>query len=229
MMPDGRTGPADKAPIREHINHGLEAIFGSDPGVELHRADQADRLSRLVILLAQWAPRMNLTGHRDPMEIASRLVLDAAALVAALPELESASEVADLGSGAGFPGLPIAILRPHLRVFLVESRQKRHHFQREARRHLGLERVTPILGRSDEVEVHPCDIVVAQAMAQPEAALASMRTWARPGAVLVLPAAEDAARPDLGAGTADSLERRSYRVAITGVSRQLWIARVPSV
>jgi 16S rRNA (guanine527-N7)-methyltransferase len=171
---------------------------------------------------------MNLTGHRDPLEITSRLVLDAAALVGSLPELKGASDVADLGSGAGFPGLPIAILCPHLRVFLVESRQKRHHFQREARRHLGLEKVTPILGRSDEVEVRPCDVVVAQAMAQPEAALASMRTWARPGAVLVLPAAEDAARPGLAADTADSLERRSYRVPITGVSRQLWIARVPS-
>jgi hypothetical protein len=65
-------------------------------------------------------------------------------------------------------------------------------------------------------------------MAQPAAALASMRTWARPGAVLVLPAAEDSARPGLAADTADSLERRSYRVPITGVSRQLWIARVPS-
>lgn len=227
-MPDGRKRPLDQALIRDRIDRGLEAIFGSSSGAGEHRAEQADRLTRLVILLAQWAPRMNLTGHRDPLDITSRLVLDAAALVGSLPELEGASDLADLGSGAGFPGLPIAILCPHLRVFLVESRQKRHHFQREARRHLGLEQVTPILGRSDEVAVHPCDVVVAQAMAQPEAALASMRTWARAGAVLVLPAAEDADRPSAPDDTAGALERRSYRVPLTGVSRQLWIARVPS-
>lgn len=219
-MRDGRASSSAEAPVRERIEAGLVQISGGfDPG-------QTDQLTRLVSLLSDWAPRMNLTGHRDPLEIASRLVLDAAALVQCLPELDSAGRLADLGSGAGFPGLPIAILRPHLQVLLIESRQKRHHFQREARRHLGLERVTPILGRSDDIESQACDVVVAQAMSQPEQALASMRPWARPGGILVLPAAETAERPDLGDESA--LERRSYRVPFIGVSRQLWIARVAS-
>lgn len=220
-MPDNRAGEGEDARIRERIDLGLEELFG--PG----RIDsrQALQLTRLVLLLSQWAPRMNLTGHRDPLQITSRLVLDAAALVATLPELESAADLADLGSGAGFPGLPIAILRPHLRVFLVESRQKRHHFQREARRHLELEGVIPVLGRSDDVEAHPCDIVVAQAMAQPDQALASMRAWARVGGTLVLPAAQDAEPPSpLEPGA--PVERRCYVVPFSEIRRQLWITRV---
>jgi len=214
-----RTEPADEVPVRDRIARGLEMLLSSaDP----HRVDQ---LTRLSMLLAQWAPRMNLTGHRDPMEIASRLVLDAAGLVACIPELDALSDVADLGSGAGFPGLPIAILRPHLSVVLVESREKRHHFQREARRQLGLERVTPVLGRSDEVDPRACDAVVAQAMAQPAAALAAMRSWTRDGGLLILPASETAVRPD-APGFAESIERRDYRVPFTGVARQVWLVRV---
>ncbi len=220
-MPEGRAESIDPAPIREKIDRGLERVFG-EGRPELA---QAEKLTQLVLLLAQWAPRMNLTGHRDPMEITSRLVLDAVALVGALPELEAASDLADLGSGAGFPGLPIAILRPHLRVLLVESRQKRHHFQREARRQLGLDRAHPLLGRSDEIEVQPCDVVVAQAMAQPETALAHMQTWARRGGLLVLPASAEAPMPEVP-DSGSIPERRVYRVPLTTVSRQLWVARL---
>ncbi len=218
-MRDDRADSSAEMPVRERIESGLVEIFGS------FQPDQVAQLTRLVSLLAEWAPRMNLTGHRDPMDIASRLILDAAALAHCLPELASAANLADLGSGAGFPGLPIAILRPQLSVSLIESRQKRHHFQREARRQLGLERVIPVLGRSDEIETRPSDVVVAQAMTQPEQALASMKRWARAGGILVLPAAEMAERPRLPDLDAP-LERRSYRVPFTGVSRQLWVARV---
>ncbi len=219
-MPASTADSIDPAPIRERMDRGLEQVFGHGTPELAH----AEKLTRLVLLLAHWAPRMNLTGHRDPLEMTSRLVLDAAALVGALPELRSATDLADLGSGAGFPGLPIAILRPQLRVFLVDSRQKRHHFQREARRQLNLEHVVPVLGRSDQVEARACDVVVAQAMAQPEAAIAQMAAWARPEGLLVLPASEDAPRPDLPAAIAD-LERRTYRVPFASVGRQVWLIR----
>lgn len=221
-MPDTRIGPDDEAPIRDRIDRGLDLLF-TPSQIEPRQALQ---LTRLVFLLAQWAPRMNLTGHRDPLDITSRLVLDAAALVATLPELEAATDLADLGSGAGFPGLPIAILRPHLQVYLVESRQKRHHFQREARRQLHLEHVTPVLGRSDVLPAHACDVVVAQAMAQPEKALANMQPWARAGGMLILPAAHDAERPGPPA-LGLVLEQRSYSVPFSEVNRQLWLARLP--
>ncbi len=223
-MPERAPDAIDPAPIRERIQQGLEQIFGPDSP----ESAQTDPLTQLVLLLARWAPRMNLTGHRDPLEMTSRLVLDAAALVAALPELQVVSDLADLGSGAGFPGLPIALLRPGLTVYLVDSRQRRHHFQREARRMLGLARVEPLLGRADEIESQPCDVVIAQAMAQPEAALALMEQWARPGGLLVIPASERADPTILArAGTqrGQATECRRYRVPFAQVDRQLWILR----
>jgi 16S rRNA (guanine527-N7)-methyltransferase len=213
--------PGFEIEVRGRVEAGLNEIFGvADPV-------QTDRLARLVILLAQWAPRMNLTGHRDPLDMTDRLVLDAAALVACLPELAQAARLADLGSGAGFPGLPIAILRPTLEVLLVESRQKRNHFQREARRQLGLEHVRPLLGRSEQLKAEACDVVVAQAMTQPAEALTHMRPWARPTGLLVLPASELAEQPTIP--TASSIERRSYRVPFTGIHRQLWLVRFSAV
>lgn len=205
--------------VRHRLEAGLGEIFGADAP-----SGSLDQLTRLVLLLAQWAPRMNLTGHRDPIEMADRLVLDAAALVACLPELTQATRLADLGSGAGFPGLPIAILRPSLEVLLVESRQKRNHFQREARRQLHLERVRPLLGRSEQLEPVACDVVIAQAMTQPEEALAQMRPWAHPAGLLVLPASDRAEQPTIPA--AASIERRLYHVPFTGVHRQLWLVRL---
>jgi 16S rRNA (guanine527-N7)-methyltransferase len=180
------------------------------------------------MLVSEWAGRISLTGHRDPIEMAGRLVLDAAALSKALPELDAASRLADLGSGVGFPGFPISILRPGLEVVLVESRQKRHHLQREIRRRLHLEHVTPVLGRSDEVEIHPSDVVVAQAMTQPHKAFELMHAWARPGAMVALPASEASDRPDLPTGF-ENLSLRKYQVPETGRDRKLWVARVARV
>jgi len=188
-------------------------------------SEQVSQLTRLVMLLSEWAARISLTGHRDPLEMAGQLVLDAAALSEALPELETASRLTDLGSGVGFPGLPIAILRPDLEVVLVESRLKRHHLQREARRRLGLTHVRPVLGRSDEVEILPSDVVVAQAMTRPDEALELMGPWARPGGLVALPASEESDRPTLPVGFKD-LSLRGYQVPETGRVRKLWVARV---
>lgn len=217
MMSDGDPKPIDPGPIQDRVEAGLAALFPEPMPTAVHA------LTRLVVLLAQWAPRMNLTGHRDPLEMTARLVLDAAALVATLPELDEAPSLADLGSGAGFPGLPIAVLRPRVTVHLIESRQKRNHFQREARRQLGLTNAVPLLGRSDELEVRPSALVIAQAMAQPEQALASMESWTQAGGIMILPATAEALPPALPPSF--SLERRTYRVPIARIDRQLWLVR----
>ncbi len=86
-------------------------------------------------------------------------------------------------------------------------------------------RVIPVLGRSDEVEIRPSDVVVAQAMTQPNKAFELMRPWARPGGLVALPAAEEPDRPTLPAGFED-LSLREYQVPETRRARKLWIARV---
>jgi 16S rRNA (guanine527-N7)-methyltransferase len=191
-------------------------------------AAQIRQLAELATLLGQWAPRINLTGHKEPVEIARRLILDAAGLASVLPELGLAGRLADLGSGAGFPGLPLAILYPSLSVSLVESRQKRIHFQREARRRLQLSRVEPLHGRAEQLEVEKLhDLVVAQAMTHPEHALQLMARWCRPGGRLVLPASDRAREPALpGLGLRPEL--REYRVPGTETLRRVWTFVLPS-
>ena len=76
----------------------------TDPG-------QLERWEKLALLLERWSQRINLTGHRGALAIAERLLLEAAALSQVLPAAET---IADLGSGAGIPGLPLAICRPRL-------------------------------------------------------------------------------------------------------------------
>ena len=220
-MTDGDSREPIEIAVYSLIERGLAEL--STPA----SSEQVSQLARLVMLMTEWAGRISLTGHRDPLEMAGRLVLDAAALSQNLPELDTATSLADLGSGVGFPGLPIAILRPTLEVALVESRLKRHHLQREARRQLGLTQVIPILGRSNEVDLRLSDVVVAQAMTQPGKALELMRPWARPGGLVALPASDNAERPILPAGF-DDLMLREYRVPEIGRARRLWLARVVS-
>jgi len=220
-MKNGDTRKQNEVAVFSLLEAGLGALH-----IETS-ARQREQLVQLVFLLDHWAARINLTGHRDPLAITSHLVLDAAALSQSLIEISGARSLADLGSGAGFPGLPLAILHPHLAVALVDSRLKRNHFQREARRQLGLERVTPILGRAEQLEPALSDIVIAQAMAKPTRALEMMLRWARPGALLVLPASENAQEPPSPPGVG-KLSLREYNVPGTTTHRKLWVARAHS-
>jgi 16S rRNA (guanine527-N7)-methyltransferase len=218
-MKDGDSRVQTEVAVFSLVERGLERL-----GIHPDR-DRVSQLTELVSLLAHWAQRINLTGHRDPLEMTSRLVLDAVALSTALPELADVSSLADLGSGAGFPGLPIAILHPHLDVHLVDSRLKRNHFQREVRRKLNLIKVDSILGRSDEIAPIPCDVVVAQAMTQPERAFELMTPWAKPGGLVVLPASAGASEPRTPDGV-ESLDERSYVVPEAETRRTLWVAHL---
>lgn len=188
---------------------------------------KTQQLTELATLLAHWAQRINLTGHRDPLELTSRLILDAVALSTALPELAELSSLTDLGSGAGFPGLPIAIMNPHLEVRLIESRLKRNHFQREACRKLKLSNVEPVLGRSEDLIPVESDIVVAQAMTQPDRAIELMIPWASPGGLIILPASSGTSAPRIPTRL-EPFEERSYVVPEVEILRKIWIGRLQS-
>ena len=182
---------------------------------------QVEALLELAQLLESWARRINLTGHRERDQIVRRLVLDALALAAQIPDTPS---LADLGSGAGFPGLPIAIARPGCRVSLVESRRRPFHFQRTAVRALGLGNVRPRLGRAERLEPDAHAAAVAQAMARPAEALEKMLPWVEPGGLLLLPGSETPPRvPELREVSEWRVTR--YRVPPAGPDRTLWIGQ----
>ena len=184
-------------------------------------ASQLDGLLALAELLFVWRSRINLTGHKTLAAIVQGLLIESAALTRELPEIES---LADLGSGAGFPGLPIAILRPDCRVTLVESRERRHHFQRAAVRELGLDNVLPLRGRAESVTAVPHAAAIAQAMARPELALILMRPWVQDGGHIVIPGASTPPLRTPQRGVVfETLAR--YRVPGSERERTLWIGR----
>lgn len=189
--------------------------------------DPAPQLAQLALHVSRWAERLNLTAHRSAEAVARRLILDALALGRALPEALPVS-IADLGSGAGFPGLPLAILWPSCRVTLVDSRERRHHFQRSAVRELRLANVHAVRGRAESVPHEPHQIAIAQAMAQPTLALGWMRDWVGPDGWIALPLSgpQTAEGPsvEVPAGVV-YVETRRYEVPLGGPQRALWIGR----
>jgi 16S rRNA (guanine527-N7)-methyltransferase len=200
----------------ELLERGLRELGRRDPQEVL------GRLLGLADLLERWAARLNLTGHTSGEEIVRGLILESAALEQVLP---AAERLVDLGSGAGFPGLPLAILRPGLHVLLVEARRRRHHFQRAAVRELGIANAEPRLGRAESLAPEPSPAVIAQAMARPERALAWMLPWAEPGGLVLLPTSPGA---DLALTPDEHLvveERRAYAAPLGGPPRVLWIMR----
>lgn len=210
-MPSATPSPPERALLIQ----GLEEL-------ELEASTaQLDALLGLAGLLEVWSKRINLSGDRTLGAILGNRVLGAAALLAHAPPFAS---LADLGSGAGFPGLPIAVLRPGSSVTLVESRRKRHHFQRAALREIGLSNATPLLGRAEALPARPHQAVIAQAMARPAQALRHMLRWAEPGGWLLLPGSAEP--PDVPADPAYSaVERIRYREPAGGPERSLWIGR----
>lgn len=114
--------------LRDELEAGLKAL-----GVDT--ACAAPLLAYLA-LLQRWNRAYNLTAVRDPREMLSRHLLDSLAM---LPWLDGVSRLADLGTGPGLPGIPLAIARPRLSVALVESNGKKARFLRQALRELGLD------------------------------------------------------------------------------------------
>lgn len=144
--------------------------------------DLFPQLSAYLDLLLRWNARTNLTAIRDPREIVRRHFGESLFTGAQLaPLLASQATLLDFGSGAGFPGLPIQLLLPGLRVTLAESQNKKASFLREAVRTLGLStEVFPA-----RVETMPpdrrFDCVTLRAVDRMDAALAAARLRVAPG------------------------------------------------
>jgi 16S rRNA (guanine(527)-N(7))-methyltransferase RsmG len=111
-------------------------------------------------LLVHWNKVLNLTSIKDLAEVVERHYCESIFLAVHLPA--GALRVADLGSGAGFPGMPLAILRPDCSVTLVEAHHRKAVFLREASRELPNVRVLP--SRFEEVAEPPFDRVVSRAV-----------------------------------------------------------------
>jgi len=141
-----------------------------------------ERLSSYVSLILRWNARVNLTAIREEDGIVSRHIVESVIVSSILPtRIET---LLDFGSGAGLPGIPIAICRPEIRVTLAESQNKKAAFLMEAVRVLGLTAKVHS-GRAEELRVH-FDCVTLRAVDNMVAAVSSASRMVAPGGWLAL-------------------------------------------
>jgi 16S rRNA (guanine527-N7)-methyltransferase len=126
----------------------------------LSTADAA-RLLQLLDELARWNRSYNLTAIRDRDEMLTHHLLDSISSHADL----HGTTVADVGTGAGFPGLPLAVLNPQRRFTLIDSNGKKIRFVQHAARELQLANVEGLHGRVETLKGRTFDTVVARAFA----------------------------------------------------------------
>jgi 16S rRNA (guanine527-N7)-methyltransferase len=125
---------------------------------------QVLQIQQYTKILLTWNDKINLTAIRDPLEILYRHHCESMFGAALLP-VENC-RLADVGSGGGFPGVPIKILRPDLTVFLIESSVKKATFLAEVVRELELTGVRVLVSRYEELgeELAPLDVVCSRAL-----------------------------------------------------------------
>ncbi len=128
--------------------------------------DQVLQIQQYIKILLTWNEKVNLTAIRDPLEILYRHFCESMYAAEALPVEKG--RLADVGSGGGFPGLPLKIIRPNLRVFLVESNLKKATFLAEVIRELGLKDAQVLVRRYEELheEMAPLDYVCSRALGE---------------------------------------------------------------
>lgn len=129
------------AHLQPELDAGLQRLGLTTPGL-------GARLLDYLALLDRWNRTYNLTAIRDPREMVVKHLLDSLAMADHVHD----ERIADLGTGPGLPGIPLALARPRLRVTLVESNGKKARFLREAKRRLGLDNVQVAESRAEGVD-----------------------------------------------------------------------------
>jgi 16S rRNA (guanine527-N7)-methyltransferase len=178
-----RGGPVDKPAFSGMLRGGAHSL-----GLALE-GPAADALAWLTGELLRWNARVNLTAILDPIEIADKHIFDSLAVLRVLDP--AARTVLDVGTGAGFPGLPLAIADPALELTLVDSVAKKVGFVKHAIATLGLVPRVRALHRTLAGDprgegLTRFDVVVSRALAEPERWAALARPYLRPEGTLVV-------------------------------------------
>jgi 16S rRNA (guanine527-N7)-methyltransferase len=127
--------------LRDELHRGLLAL-------QLDADALTPRLLDYLALLARWNQTYNLTAIRDPQQMVTMHLLDSLAMHSFVEN----GNLADLGTGPGLPGIPLAIAKPGLQVTLVESNGKKARFLREAVRQLGLQNARVAQSRAEALD-----------------------------------------------------------------------------
>ncbi|HUF71555.1 MAG TPA: 16S rRNA (guanine(527)-N(7))-methyltransferase RsmG [Gammaproteobacteria bacterium] len=152
--------------------------------------EAATALARFLDRLEHWNRVHNLTGLRDRNELIDRHLVESLAL----ERFVAGARACDIGSGAGLPGIPLAVVLPDVVFTLIESRRKRASFLRHVKGALGLDNVEVVHARAETVTTGPFDTVLARAVAPPGEILDLAEPLVAPTGRLVLLTSEDKAR-----------------------------------
>lgn len=156
-------------------------------GLQPLEAANAVRFSTYVSLILRWNQQINLTAVRDAEGILSRHIIESIELARMLPE--GIATLLDFGSGAGLPGIPVALCRPEIAVTLAESQGKKAAFLQEAVRALGLA-VRVHAGRAETLQMK-FDCVTLRAVDRMNDAVRAAAALAGPSGWLALMTTED--------------------------------------
>jgi 16S rRNA (guanine527-N7)-methyltransferase len=175
---------ADRTRLREHAE-SLGVVLGPD---------SIERFAEYATLLETWADRTNLISCPHARELVDRHFLDSLILAEMVTH---ADIIVDLGSGAGFPGVPLAIAFPQKRVLLVEPRRRRASFLREVRRTI-VANAEVLARRAEITSGEPTaagDVVVSRAVWSDATILDAAAPWTRVGGALLWVRGVDATAP----------------------------------
>ncbi|MDB5793947.1 MAG: rsmG, partial [Noviherbaspirillum sp.] len=147
----------DRVPATPLLVEGTRAL-------QLELTDgQIAQLMAYLALLAKWNTVYNLTAVRDPNQMVTQHLLDS---LATAPAFNGAENVLDVGAGGGLPGVVLAIVRPDMRVSMIDTVHKKTAFLTQVKAELGLSNVTVHTGRVEQLEVPlPYDVITSRAFA----------------------------------------------------------------
>jgi 16S rRNA (guanine527-N7)-methyltransferase len=141
--------------LAEILKAGSETLLGTKL-----TASESDQMLAFLALLQRWNAAYNLTAIRDPLEMVTRHLLDSLSI---LPWV-SDGPVLDAGTGAGLPGVPLAILQPQLEFTLLDSAGKKARFLRQVKRELGLDNIQPLQARLEtHLPAQPYQAIISRA------------------------------------------------------------------
>ncbi len=184
-----RTVPAASGlPSEGTLARQLKAGIREIPGLDLSPA-QIKTLSAYCRLVAKWNRAYSLIGAGTLAEIVPRHLLDALALSVCLPP--GARRILDFGTGAGLPGLPLAVAHPERQFVLLDRSQKKTRFVRQAKLELDLPNVTVVTGEVRQYRGGPFDCIMARAVGSLRELVRCSEHLAGPEGVYVFPKGRD--------------------------------------
>jgi 16S rRNA (guanine527-N7)-methyltransferase len=166
-----------------HIHAGREMFLQEMEALRVDVSRETrDQLEAMVLTLARWQKTINLVGRATLDEIWVRHVLDSAQLIPLLPK--TTKTLVDLGSGAGFPGLVLAALKPGLSVTLVEADARKAAYLGEAGRRMQLANPPTVrIGRIEALKSLEAEVVTARALAPLDRLLGLAHPHLAPGGI----------------------------------------------